>query len=87
MIQPAGLGGRPVEGQCRTREGEGFLHGVLGGVDVPEHAGQDGDGSPVFLPEDAGDVRLRRRCPGGLRRRAGSGGGADAVSRTISGDA
>ena len=48
-------------------EREGLLDGVLGGVDFPEDAGKDGDGPPVVLPEDAGDVLLRRRCPGGYR--------------------
>ncbi|WP_348994579.1 hypothetical protein [Arthrobacter sp. AL12] len=65
MIQPAGLGGRPGEGPVPDGEREGFLDGVLGGVDFPEDAGQDGDGPPVLLPEDAGNVRLRRRSPGG----------------------
>ena len=41
---------------CRKR----VLDGVLGNVDVPEGAGQDGHGAAVFLPEHPGDFRLAR---------------------------
>ena len=72
MIQPAGLGGTPADGPVPDGEGKSILDGVLGGVDVPEHAGQDGYRAAVFLPEHAGDVRLRSPAPlAGLRAVAG----------------
>jgi hypothetical protein len=62
-------------------DGEGVLHGVLGDVDVTEHADQGGDGSAVLRaehPADLGLVELRRGVEVGHalrpRMRAGTDG-------------
>ena len=59
MIQPAGLGGRPVSRPPAHRLGERVLDRVLGDVDVAEGADQDGHRAPVFVAEHPLDLGPR----------------------------
>src|SRR5690242_14594705 len=64
---PAGRARRPsVLRPSPGRLGERVLDRVLGGVDVAEHAGQDGYRAAVLRAEDALDVRERGRGRGQL---------------------
>ena len=56
MIQPAGLGGRPVVGPALQRDHEGVLDRFLGEVDVAEEADQGGHRSSRLGAEDPLDV-------------------------------
>ena len=57
MIQPAGLGGSPSDGQRCDRRGERVLDRLLGDVDVAEDADQDRHRAAVLLAEDTLDLR------------------------------
>ena len=60
MIQPAGLGRQARRRPALHRRGEGVLDRVLGDVDVPEDADQDGHGASVLLAEDSLDLGDRQ---------------------------
>ena len=51
----AGVRRRPVAGPALERGRERVLHRVLGAVEIAEDAGEDGDGTAPFLPEDRAD--------------------------------
>src|SRR5215218_7419326 len=54
---PGGTGRHAVHRPALQGGQEGVLYRLLGGVDVAEEAGEDGDRAPVGLAEDRLDVR------------------------------
>ena len=51
----AGIVGQAIDRPVDQRRRQRFLHGFLGGVEIPEHAGHRGDESAVLAPEDVLD--------------------------------